>query len=80
MECRRLRELPQGADHRKLVIQYPPGVGFLLALFPEGYQVAPLYATATVLLLLIAFTAIGLARSPWPSSAPRRSAAWRCTL
>jgi len=27
---------------KKYVIQYPPGTGFALALFPEGYQVVPL--------------------------------------
>src|SRR5215470_6339389 len=27
---------------RKQVIQYPPGTGFALALFPEGHQVVPL--------------------------------------
>jgi hypothetical protein len=36
---------------RKLVIQYPPGTGFVLALFPEGAQVIPLY----VLTSLVAF-------------------------
>lgn len=47
----------------KIVIQYPPGVGFLLALFPEGHQVAPLYASATILVFLMFLVAIGLARS-----------------
>jgi len=36
---------------KKLVIQYPPGTGFVLALFPEGSQVIPLY----VLTSLVAF-------------------------
>ena len=27
----------------KLVMQYPPGTGFVLALFPSGFQVIPLY-------------------------------------
>ena len=27
----------------KYVLQYPPGTGFVLALFPSGYQVIPLY-------------------------------------
>jgi hypothetical protein len=36
---------------KKLVIQYPPGTGFVLALFPEGAQVVPLY----VLTSLVAF-------------------------
>jgi hypothetical protein len=47
----------------KLVIQYPPGIGFLLALFPEGHQVVPFYAAATFLVWLMALVAIGLARS-----------------
>jgi hypothetical protein len=47
----------------KRVIQYPPGTGLLLAAFPEGFQVIPLYAAATVLVCLMAFAAIGLARS-----------------
>jgi hypothetical protein len=33
---------------KKLVIQYPPGTGFLLALFPEGHQVIPLFVLATI--------------------------------
>jgi hypothetical protein len=33
------------------VIQYPPGTGFFLALFPSGYQVIPLY----ILTSLVAF-------------------------
>src|SRR5882724_1938308 len=36
---------------KKLVIQYPPGTGFVLALFPEGSQVVALY----VLTSLVAF-------------------------
>ena len=48
----------------KRVIQYPPGPGFLLALFPEGFQVVPLYAAATILILLMACVAIACAASP----------------
>jgi len=33
----------------KMVLQYPPGTGFVLALFPQGFQVIPLYVTATVI-------------------------------
>jgi hypothetical protein len=33
---------------KKLVIQYPPGTGFVLALFPQGFQVIPLYVLASV--------------------------------
>jgi hypothetical protein len=45
---------PKVAATGKIVLQYPPGVGFLLALFPEGHQVATLYAAATVLVFLVA--------------------------
>jgi hypothetical protein len=54
---------PKVAATGKIVLQYSPGVGFLLALFPEDHQVAPLYAAATVLMFLVALAAIGLARS-----------------
>jgi hypothetical protein len=45
----------------RLVIQYPPGTGFVLALFPSGFQVIPLYVMASVVafgfaLLAIAYT------------------------
>jgi hypothetical protein len=45
----------------RLVIQYPPGTGFVLALFPSGFQVIPLYVLASVVafgfaLLAIAYT------------------------
>jgi hypothetical protein len=48
---------PQGATG-KMVIQYPPGTGALLALFPEGHQVVPLYAAATLLVCGFALLAI----------------------
>jgi len=32
----------------KRVMQYPPGTGFVLALFPQGFQVIPLFVLATV--------------------------------
>lgn len=47
----------------KRVLQYPPGTGALLALFPEGHQVVPLYIAANVVVLLTALAAIALARS-----------------
>lgn len=47
----------------KRVIQYPPGPGFLLALFPEGFQVVPLYAASTALVLVMAMIAIACAGS-----------------
>jgi hypothetical protein len=48
----------------KMVIQYPPGTGLLLALFPEGLQVIPLYVTATFVVFGFALLAIALARTP----------------
>ncbi|MDH6262985.1 hypothetical protein [Bradyrhizobium sp. BR13661] len=48
----------------KIVIQYPPGTGFLLALFPQGHQVVPLYIAANVILCGLALSGIFLARTP----------------
>jgi hypothetical protein len=45
----------------KVVLQYPPGTGFVLALFPAGFQVIPLYAAASV--AIFAFALLGLARA-----------------
>lgn len=45
----------------KLVIQSPPGVGFLLAMFPEGFQVIPLYVVCSVVVFIFALFLIGLA-------------------
>lgn len=36
------------------VLQYPPGTGALLALFPEGHQAAGLYTSSTIILLCVA--------------------------
>ncbi len=47
----------------KMVLQYPPGTGFLLALFPAGFQVVPLYVFATVVVFGFALLGIFLARS-----------------
>jgi hypothetical protein len=44
----------------KLVLQSPPGVGFLLAFFPEGFQVIPLYVVCSALVLIFAVFLIGL--------------------
>jgi hypothetical protein len=46
---------------RKLVIQYPPGTGAVLALFPEGHQVIPLYVLATTVVFALAVLAIASA-------------------
>jgi hypothetical protein len=48
---------------KKLVLQYPPGTGFMLALFPQGFQVIPLYALATVIVFGFALLGIFYARS-----------------
>jgi hypothetical protein len=48
---------------KKLVLQYPPGTGFVLALFPPGFQVIPLYASATVIVFGFALLGILYARS-----------------
>jgi len=48
---------------KKLVMQYPPGTGFVLALFPQGFQVIPLYVLATVIVFGFALLAIFYARS-----------------
>jgi hypothetical protein len=48
---------------KKLVIQYPPGTGFLLSLFPERHQVIPLFVAATTIMLGFALLAIFYARS-----------------
>jgi hypothetical protein len=47
----------------KIVLQYPPGTGFVLALFPEGFQVIPLYVLATVIVFGFALLGISCARS-----------------
>jgi hypothetical protein len=48
---------------KKAVIQYPPGTGFVLALFPEGFQVIPLYVSATAIVFGFALLAVFVARS-----------------
>jgi len=45
----------------KRVMQYPPGTGFVLALFPQGFQVIPLYVSASVVIFGFALAAISLA-------------------
>jgi hypothetical protein len=47
----------------KRVMQYPPGTGFALALFPQGFQVIPLYVSATVVVFALELLAIFYARS-----------------
>jgi hypothetical protein len=48
----------------KLVMQYPPGTGLVLALFPHGFQVIPLYVLATTIVFGFALLAISYVRTP----------------
>jgi hypothetical protein len=48
---------------QKRVMQYPPGTGFVLALFPQGFQVIPLYVSASVIVFGLALLAILYART-----------------
>ena len=48
----------------KNIIQYPPGTGFLLSIFPSGFQRVPLYAFANLVIFLVALSAIWLANTP----------------
>jgi hypothetical protein len=45
----------------KLVLQYPPGTGFVLALFPQEFQVIPLYVLTSVVAFGFALAAIAYA-------------------
>ncbi|MDN3274081.1 hypothetical protein QWJ07_07500 [Frankia sp. RB7] len=47
----------------KIVLQYPPGTGFLLALFPQGHQVVPLYIAASLIVCGLALAGIAMART-----------------
>ena len=48
---------------QRRVMQYPPGTGFALALFPAGFQVIPLYVLATVIVFGFVLLANSLART-----------------
>ena len=48
----------------KTVMQYPMGPGLLLAIFPSGFQVAPLYIACTAILLILALASVYLATTP----------------
>lgn len=52
------------AKTNRYVIQYPPGTGFMLALFPSGFQVIPLYAAANIAIFGFALIALYRAREP----------------
>ncbi|MCK1652729.1 hypothetical protein IVA88_14960 [Bradyrhizobium sp. 149] len=47
----------------KYIIQYPPGTGFALSIFPAGFQRVSLYAVANVVTLFAALAAIWSAAS-----------------
>jgi hypothetical protein len=47
----------------KRVLQYPPGTGFVLAAFPEGFQVIPLYVVSTAVIFVLALFGIYRART-----------------
>lgn len=47
----------------KYVMQYPPGTGFVLALFSQGHQVVPLYVSVNLIVCGFALLAIFRARS-----------------
>jgi hypothetical protein len=46
---------------QRRVMQYPPGTGFVLALFPAGFQVIPLYVLANV--IVCGFALLGIFRA-----------------
>jgi hypothetical protein len=48
----------------KFVLQYPPGTGAVLALFPAGFQVIPLYVVANLVALVFSLIAVRRASSP----------------
>ena len=48
----------------KNVIQYPPGTGLALSIFPAGFQRVPLYAAANIVVFLAAIFAIWSTRPP----------------
>ncbi|WP_375310594.1 hypothetical protein WHZ77_26130 [Bradyrhizobium sp. A5] len=54
----------QTADGSKWVMTPPPGTGFALALFPEGFQVIPLYALANMIIAGLALYGLRRAREP----------------
>ena len=54
------------ASANKYVMQYPPGTGFALSLFPSGFQVIPLYALANI--TIFGFALLGLFKAREPAS------------
>jgi hypothetical protein len=51
---------------QRRVMQYPPGTGFVLALFPSGFQLIPLYVLASV--IVFGFVLLGIAYAASVSS------------
>jgi hypothetical protein len=51
---------------QRRVMQYPPGTGFVLALFPSGFQLIPLYALASV--IVFGFVLLGISYAASVSS------------
>jgi hypothetical protein len=47
----------------RFVIQYPPGTGLVMAMFPSGHQVVPLYMLATIAVFGFALLGIVATRS-----------------
>jgi len=54
------------ASANKYVMQYPPGTGFALSLFPSGFQVIPLYTLANI--TIFGFALLGLFKAREPAS------------
>jgi hypothetical protein len=50
---------------QKRVMQYPPGTGFVLALFPQGFQVIPLFVLASVVTFGFMLLAVAYASTPY---------------
>jgi hypothetical protein len=49
----------------KRVIQYPPGTGFILSLFPSGHQVISLFILANIVIFGAGLLAIAYANTSW---------------
>jgi hypothetical protein len=49
----------------KFVLQYPPGTGFVLAMFPSGLQVIPLYMLTSAVIFGFALLALVYASTPY---------------
>ncbi len=56
---------------QRRVMQYPPGTGFVLALFPAGFQVIPLYVLANVIVCGFALLGIFVRAAALPSCSRR---------